>query len=323
MHRSRSKRKFAFIAPKPKSASNFKPGTTYDSSLNIDEVHSWCLTKIDENDRKERFLLKTKKPLDEWRVLRDQPIVFGGNSENDQDRLKAVQRYIEAASRFVNLGLRKKEVLKNTHCPSCGQEYTIEPEYFICLTCRSYEQRFTSHVSYGDKERINTSNQNTYDNSESFMPALQRYQGIENIEFPNGMNEKITEWCQKNQIDPKDLRPPMALIAMQQCKYNDYYKNVLAFLNRFNGYPLPNIREHVPKIIADYQLFRAEYDKVKKPSESSLNAQYMIYILLRRHKIPLRQEDLKIPKTVDIRKKNDAIAGPIFRKLGWEFDPTV
>lgn len=322
MHRVR-KKKFTFVAPKKTEVTKFEPGGTYDSSLNIDNVHEWCLSQITEKERKDRFILKTKKPLDEWREIRDQPIAFGGNSENEANRLRAVQKYIEASSRFINLGLRKKEVPKNTHCPNCGQEYTVESEYFICTTCRSYEQRFTSHVSYGDKERINTSNQNTYDNSESFLPALQRYQGIENVEFPKEMNNKIREWCYENDIDPADLRPQTALIAFQKCKYNDYYKNVLSFLNRFNGYPLPNIREHVPKIIADYQLFRAEYDKVKKPSESSLNAQYMIYILLRRHNIPLKEEDLKIPKTVDIRKKNDSIAVPIFRKLGWDFEPTV
>jgi len=305
----------------PEQRMPFDPrGMEYNEFLDILSLHEYCLRNISP-DQSDYFLDILGPILETWKAEKNRPIYFG-TSTTRSEIVKIVRSYVENASRFLDLQMLYRKSTKEGACV-CGKQYTQEGEYLVCESCKSYHRSFVNIASYSKKSPMNVANQNNYDNSESFIPALEKYQGRENVVFPDILLERFYEYCGENGIDIAKIGPNQCRDIFKVLGYSEYYGNVLKFLHQINDYPLPDISEYENVILQDYYTFRSKYEELKDEGSSSLNSQYVLQILLNRRKIPYRQEDLKVPRTLDIRRKNDSIASAVFRALSWTFTSTI
>ena len=73
------------------------------------------------------------------------------------------------------------------------------------------------------------------------------------------------------------------------------------------------------KLICDYREFIVAYRDLQLDRKNSLNVQYVLYQLLRRHGHPCNAENFSLPKTEKCKAFHDEVCKEIFSKLGWKF----
>ena len=105
---------------------------------------------------------------------------------------------------------------------------------------------------------------------------------------------------------------------------SNYYEDINMIHTHFTGIPCPDISD------IEYLLYE-DFDKVVDAYESLedidrihfLNGQYILYQLLRRRKIKVKESDFDILKTRERLVEHDEIYQKICMKLEWTFHPTV
>jgi hypothetical protein len=172
-------------------------------------------------------------------------------------------------------------------------------------------------VSYSDLSKVNTSNNNDYHSKENFNNAYLCHQGRIPIEFPSDLTEKVNNYCLINHINRNKITPELMYEIFKKIGYKNY-KALNLFLFNYNNYPLNDYSDKDQIIFADHELFSQMYEKVKEEERSSsMNAQYLIYILLRKNGIKCNPKDFRIPETPKTFLEIETLAKKTFKALGW------
>lgn len=259
----------------------------------------------------------------EWKRLKVKinKNIFGVQEIFSPQMLSLVRTFIQTASEYckdldMSLGIKNKYGF----CPYCRTEYNqSDPEKIICEICNIYENHLNINVTYGDIDRINSSNVNNYHNEENFEKAIDILRGNVEANFPKGFFEKCDEYCNRHNIDKKTLLPEHARLLFKELKFSDY-DTVHLFLYQYIERELLNFDKYIPIIKQDNKIFSPVYEEVKEDRESALNAQFVLFLLLRRRGFPCRRGDFKIPNTPDILRSSEKNARKAFEKLGWEYE---
>lgn len=259
----------------------------------------------------------------EWKSLREKTNknIFGVEDVFSPQLLSLVRTFIQTASEYckdldMSLGVKNKFGF----CPYCRMEYNqSDPEKIICETCNIYENHLNINVTYGDIDRINSSNVNNYHNEENFEKAIDILRGNVEANYPPDFFKKCDDYCNRHNIDKKTLLPEHARLLFKELKYSDY-DTVHLFLYQYIERELLNFDKYIPVIKQDNKIFSPVYEEVKEDRESALNAQFVLFLLLRRRGFPCRRGDFKIPNTPDILRSSEKNARKAFEKLGWTYE---
>jgi len=289
------------------------------------------------DDKYKEYLERISPVLSEWNSIRESEgpyVKFGENKKFSLDKLTLVRSFIQIASEYAPLNLIIKPVNQRGVCPYCRNQLNDEEEgKIICYECGIYQDSLTNDVTFSDLSRINGANSNNYVNRETFVKAMANYQGKGNPDFPDDIMERIDEYCEQNRINKYKLDPVMTREIFKRTGFSAYYDHINLFLFKYIKRPLPDISQYEHLLLQDYDLFSQEYQLVKGDDrDSSLNAQYVLYILMRRRKIPCNIVDFKLPDTKSIRLEIDCIARRAFASLEakrkgqglpWIFEDTI
>ena len=282
--------------------------------------------EIESNEKYKEYLDRSTPILDEWiHVCQEEgtSIRFGQENKFSPDKLSLVRNFIQIASEYVPLNLNVRYEKQNGICAYCREKLYDEEDKIICFVCNRYQDALTCEVTYDDIDRINSYTNNNYVNRETFIKTMTNYQGKEKAEFTSDMFTHIDEYCLFNRINKQDLTPNITIPIFKSTGYSNYYNHVNLFLSMYIGRKLPDISQYESVLLQDYDQFSQKYQEIKDDDrDSSLNAQYVLYILLRRRKIACNIVDFKIPETPNIRIAIDSVARKVFTDLGWNFEDT-
>ena len=307
-----------------------EPTGTYNQWLDLDNLYRYCRENIPESKIPE-FDSSVLDILNKWKEVTPNTIVLGKKRTPSPERQYLVHLFVYRCMDFVPLNM----IPEQTHdysvsCSMCGEDLIQEETVLVCRSCNLYQESYDNKIQYSDRVRINTSNVNNYENIETFRKTLEHYQGKETYDFEGefpGIFQHMEEWCKNNDIEKSEVNPDIvrkAFSDMRAYKYNTLYKHANLFTHLFNDYQLPDLGIYESLIIEDYHKFQSKYPEYKGSNrESSLNACYILYILLRRRGIQLDMKNLKLPRTKKILENADYISKKIFDSLGWTFESVV
>lgn len=298
-------------------------------------------TKI-ENLKNKVLLKKYLEDVDDiiiqWKdYVNDLNIIkIGEKNEFNSNKLFLVCLYMSKAKKYddsLNYVLRNPK--KGNICCECFKGNLIDEEGITSCNNPECDYRTTTlsqETTYDDLCRV-SSMTNTYQNKSIFISVMDRYQGKQEPKwdpkkYPNFglsvMKEGIDKYCYENDINPKSINPHyMGKIfkiiskSNKDLPYNDFYDDLVLFTHLYNQWELPDLSSYTQLLIMDYDLYYQEYENNKHILErsSSQNAWLILYILIKRRKIPHKKENFRIPETESILTDSDKIARIVFKIL--------
>lgn len=281
-------------------------------------------------EKKKEYLEKALpiiEKFDEIKSAEGPYFKFGENKKFNPDKLSLIRAFIQIASIYAPIDLTLRPFNTTGLCPYCRQKFSNDEDgKIICYDCDIYQDILTHDAEFSDRDRINRASNNNYMNRETFERAKKCYQGKQQVEFPDELRKKFDEYCDFHKKNKKLLTYETTRPIFKEIGFPGFYEdiNLFLFLHPEIQRPLPNITEYEPLIDQDYDKFYQKFIEIKGDErDSGLNAWYLLYILLRRRKIPCNKCDFKIPETSSIRIANDNIARKVFEALNWEFEDTI
>lgn len=281
-------------------------------------------------DKSKEYIDRTFPILEEFNFLQQNEgpyFRFGEERKFCPNKLSLIRAFIQIASDYAELNLTLRSYNSFGLCPYCRQPLSDEEEdKVICYDCDHYQDALTHDAEFSDLSRINGANNNNYMNRETFDKCKKCYQGQQAAEFPPELKKDFDKYCSVNRIIKSNLTYETTRPIFKEVKFPHFYEdiNLFLFMHEEIRRPLPNITENEPFIDQDYDQFYQKFIEIKGDErDSGLNAWYLLYILLRRRRIPCNKCDFKIPETISIRVANDNMARKVFDALTWKFDDTI
>jgi len=266
---------------------------------------------------------------DQWRKIKQNEgnvHKLGSEKKFDSEKFALVSSFVQIASDYSPLNLSFKPLAKDDICPYCRKPYSSDEENkIICYTCVIFEDKLNNTNSY-NIGRVNGSNTIGYINRENFMKAINNYQGKHECMFPDKIFIDMEKYCEQNKVNKCNLTYEKTRQIFKILGYSDFYDQIYLFLFMFSEKPLPNISMYESQILQDYDLFFQKFNIIKGDErDSGLNAQYLLFILLKRRGIKSNKDigEFKIPDTRNILLDSENIARRVFQELGWTFEDTI
>ena len=204
----------------------------------------------------------------------------------------------------------QEQTMDYNQCFNCGGTEFIEIDYQrICEDCQAINPRyavFTSenHQSYSCYKRQN------YTCMDNFKKSIQQYQGIQKCKIPDSIYDALKD---------TEITRAGILKCLKELKYGKHYKNAHYIYYDLAGKMIDDIGYLEHKLICDYREFIVAYRDLQLDRKNSLNVQYVLYQLLRRHGHPCEVQNFSLPKTKRCKAFHDEVCKEIFSKLGWKF----
>jgi len=268
----------------------------------------------------------------------------GGESEENDDLLLILPRYPprqqnrSLADTHLSSILQPKQIQFCKRCHSSMDQFHIFENHLVCSCCGLVLNALHSTSSYKDMERINISSKYLYDRRIHFRNSISQFQGKQNAKIDAEIYNKIIEQLYIHGLIPdnyEDLPKEVAfqevtkeqiLLFMKENHFTKHYDDLTLIHHQLTGKPAPDISHLEVQLLNDFDILVEMYDKKFKKKQGKMerknfiNTQYVLYILLRRHKYPCRKEEFNMLKTIDRQHWHDIVCSELFSEIGWSFN---
>lgn len=295
------------------------------------------------------YTIETHEILENYKKLLEKPnkISFFGKCVKDNSKEEIIKNYIEIASKYYDIENIKKSdrpravqpaIFKNI-CENCNfnDEMDIEDERYICKNCGFQKDILGNMTSYKDINRVNITYKFTYERIVHFKDCINQYQGKQN----STIEEKVFKDLE-NQFEIhgllcggkdtprierfKNITKDHIMMFLKETNNSNNYEHVFLIYNIITGKKNDNISHLEKVLLEDFETLSELYDKKFKKEKkinrkSFINAQYVLYHLLRKHKYPCKKEDFNILKTLDRKSFHDEVLSELFQELSWNYTP--
>ena len=257
------------------------------------------------------------------------------NQQNDEiKKYEILDEFYDVAKKYIQLKTYKKETQLKYLC-ECGNQYnyTEVQNKIICNECSNVHCIQSIQTSFKDIDRVNLSQKYKYKKKVHFRDTVNQYQGKQNKKIDPSVFSILEEQFtihnllnleSKNFEKYSNITKEHIYMFLFETNNSNYYEDINMIHTHFTGIPCPDISE------IEYLLYE-DFDKVVDSYETLdgidrihfLNGQYILYQLLRRRKIKVKESDFDILKTRERLVEHDEIYQKICLKLEWTFFPTV
>lgn len=277
--------------------------------------------------------------IDRYQTILKTPIklnFLGRPVEENKEKKELTNRFLEIASKYVDIDVDKDAPPDKITCSNCGKrDFDINNNVYVCRSCFVQKTVIKHGSSYDDINRINISSKYMYDRKIHFRDCIKQYQGKQNSTIkPEVYNDLDTEFIRNNLLignpvdTPKEIRygkitKKLILLLLKELGYTKHYENVHLIHYNITGKPRNDISHLEEKLLDDFDVLTDLYDKMYKniKRKNFINVQYVFYELLCRHKHPCKKDDFVILKTTDRKCFHDDITKNLFETLNWNHTP--
>jgi hypothetical protein len=254
---------------------------------------------------------------------------------NDSDKNEIIEEFYEIAKKYIPIKIYKKETPERYLC-NCGNQnnYTESQNKIICNECSNVHSIQSIQTSFKDIDRVNLSQKYKYKKKVHFRDTVNQYQGKQNKKInPDIFSILEQQFLIHNLVNLEgkthnekysNITKEHIYMFLFETNNSNYYEDINMIHTYFTGIPCPDISDIEHLLYEDFDKVVDAYESLENIDRIHfLNGQYILYQLLRRRKIKVKESDFDILKTRERLVEHDDIYQKICTKLEWTFIPTV
>jgi len=300
---------------------------------------------IENNTDMNYYLLESTDILDKYQSILKKPKKISFIDEiksDDSEKNELIKLYLSVAEKYINLDefyveecKKIEQNEKSVQCNNCKNNTNfdiVDLETYICLECCCEQVVPVHNSSYKDSDRINITSKYIYDRKTHFRDAIQQYMGKQNCTIEQKVFDDLEKEFKNHYLligdeqTPREIRysrisKQTIMLFLKDLKYTKHYENINLIHYRITNQKPDDISYLENKLIEDFDKLTDLYDQMYKHinRKNFINTQYVLYLLLCRHKHKCNKRDFSILKTVDRKTFHDEISKTLFNKLGWNW----
>ena len=234
---------------------------------------------------------------------------------------------------------------------ACGNktEFIKDEDRVVCALCSTEQCLISNTSSFSDVGRVNMASKYTYNRKVHFRDCIIQYQGKQKTHIP----EEIYTILEVKLIERKIISPHCAnerskkyekvtrailLDILKELESKDikkFYDDIVLIHHTLTGQPCDNIEYLEDALLDDFDKLTETYDnlyidrhndeKDTKPTKRKnfINAQFVLYQLLRKHGHPCNEMDFLTLKTSERKRFHHTICKELFSILGWKYSYSI
>lgn len=258
-------------------------------------------------------------------------------SRNDFEnkKIELMDEFYDIAKKYIQIKSYKKEISQRYIC-DCGNQsnYTETQNKIICNECSNVHSVQSIQTSFKDIDRVNLSQKYKYKKKVHFRDTVNQYQGKQNkridpkifsileeqFKIHNLVNNEGKTYFEKY----SNITKEHIYMFLFETNNSNYYEDINMIHTHFTGIPCPDISDIEHLLYEDFDKVVDAYESLEDIERIHfLNGQYILYQLLRRRKVKVKESDFDILKTRERLVEHDEIYQKVCMKLEWTFLPTV
>jgi hypothetical protein len=233
----------------------------------------------------------------------------------------------------------------------CGNktEFIKEEDRAVCALCSAEQSLISNSSSFSDVGRVNMANKYTYNRKVHFRDCIIQYQGKQKTHIPEEIYTIIEfKLLEKKIIEPScnlsrekkycKVTRAMVLDVLKELESKDvkkFFDDIVLIHHTLTGQPCDNIEHLEDALLDDFDKLTETYDnfyaikniepdgeKIVK-RKNFINAQFVLYQLLKKHGHPCNEMDFLTLKTSERKRFHHTICKKLFSILGWKYSYSI
>lgn len=238
----------------------------------------------------------------------------------------------------------------------CGnkKEFIRDEDRAVCAICSTEQSLISNMSSFSDVGRVNMANKYTYNRKVHFRDCIIQYQGKQKTYIPEEIYTIIeVKLVEKKLIDcdsnlPREKKYEnvtriMVLDILKELESKDvkkFYDDIVLIHHTLTGQPCDNIEYLEDSLLDDFDKLTETYDNLYTNNEEEkqsgsdyklkttkrknfINAQFVLYQLLKKHGHPCNEMDFLTLKTSERKRFHHTICKELFSILGWKYSYSI
>lgn len=269
------------------------------------------------------------------------------------------KEFIKKLKEYTNLKnfefmMKNYEFMPKSSPPPCicgnKTEFIKDEDRAVCAICSTEQSLISNSSSFSDVGRVNMASKYTYNRKVHFEDCINRYQGKQKTHIPEEiytiletklLEKKIINNSKKQTKEEKYKNVTRAIILniLKELDSKDikkFYDDIVLIHHTLTGQPCDNIAHLEDHLKNDFDKLTETYDNLytkeivedkdkvaTSKRKNFINAQFVLYQLLKRHGHPCNEMDFLTLKTSERKRFHHTICKELFSILGWKYSHSI
>jgi len=259
--------------------------------------------------------------------VRDRNKKFGEKIDESisQEKLDIIFNYLDVAKRFIPISIKTEDKIT---CHNCGMNEEKDDSGY-CKNC-GVEKILISRDVVLIQHNIKIDSRDR----DNFHQTILRFQGKQEDKIPGELYKKLDEFFATMRIPSSDIvkekkqkneklnftiSRQLILDALKELKYSEYYKDLNLISYKYWNIQLPDITDLEKRLMDDFDLTQAEFEKIRKTKQSTLNSQYRLFKHLQLLNYKCDMDEFKMIKTRETLEKCEVLWEEMCKGCGLKF----
>jgi len=338
---------------------NLRAGIVYK----LNNLKNELSLKIENYENLRYFNVDVLPLIEKYHNLNKETMVipfFNSNKkhlkEHDVKKVEIQKEFIAKLKEYTNLK-NFEFMMTNYVCTPrsspppciCGNktEFIRDDDRAVCAICSTEQSLISNSSSFSDVGRVNMASKYTYNRKVHFRDCIIQYQGKQKTHIPEEIYTILeAKLIEKQLIDystsdrlkrHKKVSRAIVLEILKELDSKDikkFYDDIVLIHHTLTGQPCDNIEYLEDALLDDFDKLTETYDNLyinkdheddKKLSKRKnfINAQFVLYQLLRKHGHPCNEMDFLTLKTSERKRFHHTICKELFSVLGWKYSYSI
>lgn len=272
------------------------------------------------------------------------------------------KEFIEKIKEYKSLRNFEYMMKKNTFIPRsspppcvCGNktEFIRDEDRAVCAICSTEQSLISNTSSFSDVGRVNMASKYTYNRKVHFRDCIIQYQGKQKTHIPEEIYTILeVKLIEKKLIDGSSnlekikkyekVTRATVLDILKELESKDikkFYDDIVLIHHTLTGQPCDNIEYLEDSLLDDFDKLTDAYDNIYTTNNTDngeeeakakvvkrknfINAQFVLYQLLKKHGHPCSEMDFLTLKTSERKRFHHTICKELFALLGWKYSFSI
>lgn len=249
--------------------------------------------------------------------------------------------------------MRKNVFIPRSSPPPCvcgnKTEFIRDEDRAVCAICSTEQSLISNTSSFSDVGRVNMASKYTYNRKVHFRDCIVQYQGKQKTHIPEEIYtllevrliekdlidgssnlEKIKKFEKVTRADVLEI-----LKEVESKDVKKFFDDIVLIHHTLTGQSCDNIEYLEDSLLDDFDKLTDAYDnlytnnddgeedKTKMKRKNFINAQFVLYQLLKKHGHPCSEMDFLTLKTSERKRFHHTICKELFALLGWKYSYSI